>query len=79
MMVIGLNKPYILLDEPFTGIEPKIIEMITGELKEACRKGAGILLSDHYLHYLLPIIDDAYLMVSKQCVHLKGADLFIEP
>ncbi|MBN4056409.1 ATP-binding cassette domain-containing protein [Rhodothermus sp. AH-315-K08] len=72
MIVLGLNRPYILLDEPFTGIEPRITEMITGELKEASRKGAGILLSDHYLHYLLPIIDDAYLMQSKQCVHLQG-------
>ena len=71
-LVLSLNRPFILLDEPFTGIEPLIIDQISSLIVEAARNGIGFLITDHYYQYLLEIADDAYVMVNKQCKHLDG-------
>ncbi len=51
-----------MLDEPFTGIEPKIIEKIILKLQSEKAIGKGILLTDHYQHYISEVLDDAYLL-----------------
>ncbi|MFQ5572408.1 MAG: ATP-binding cassette domain-containing protein [Rhodothermales bacterium] len=71
-LVLSLGRSYVLLDEPFTGIEPLIIDRMTEAIREAAAQGSGILATDHYHHYMLPIADDAYLMIHKQCKHLDG-------
>ena len=75
-LVLSLGRRYVLLDEPFTGIAPRIIDRMGKVIAEAAAQGAGILATDHYHHYMLPLVSDAYLMIHKQCQHLDGdADL----
>jgi len=53
---------YLLLDEPFTGIDPIVIgdiQEIVGRLRE---KGIGILITDHNVRETLRITDRAYIM-----------------
>lgn len=53
---------YILLDEPFLGIDPLAvidIQEIVGQLK---KKGLGILITDHNVRETLQVIDRAYIM-----------------
>ncbi|MBI3893034.1 MAG: LPS export ABC transporter ATP-binding protein [Candidatus Wallbacteria bacterium] len=53
---------YLLLDEPFAGVDPIAvgdIQRIIGELKQ---KGLGILITDHNVRETLSIVDRAYIM-----------------
>jgi lipopolysaccharide export system ATP-binding protein len=52
----------ILLDEPFTGIDPKTISDIQTIVRELCRQGIGILLTDHNVREALKITDRSYLI-----------------
>ncbi len=52
----------ILLDEPFTGIDPKTIADIQGIVRDLCRQGIGILLTDHNVREALKITDRSYLI-----------------
>jgi lipopolysaccharide export system ATP-binding protein len=70
-LLLSLDRAYVLLDEPFTGIEPLLIDRITDRITHLAAQGRGFLLTDHYKHYSIPIVDDAYLMINKQCRHLN--------
>ena len=75
-LLLSLNRAYVLLDEPFTGVEPLMIERIAEIIIAAAKQGRGFLLTDHYQQYTIPIVDDAYLMMNKQCRHLaRTSDL----
>jgi lipopolysaccharide export system ATP-binding protein len=52
----------ILLDEPFTGIDPKTIADIQGIVRDLRRQGIGILLTDHNVREALKITDRSYLI-----------------
>ncbi len=59
---LAVEPSFILLDEPFAGIDPIAVEdiqKIVGALKE---KNIGILITDHNVHETLSITDRAYLM-----------------
>ena len=58
-----VNSPsFILLDEPFSGIDPKAVEDIQGIVKELRDKGIGILITDHNVNATLGICDRAYIV-----------------
>jgi lipopolysaccharide export system ATP-binding protein len=52
----------ILLDEPFTGIDPKTIADIQQIVRDLRRQGIGILLTDHNVREALKITDRSYLI-----------------
>lgn len=52
----------ILLDEPFTGIDPKTIADIQSIVRDLRRQGIGILLTDHNVREALKITDRSYLI-----------------
>jgi len=68
--VLNLNRRYLLLDEPFTGVEPILINHICRKVEEAAACGRGILLTDHYHQYAAPLVDVAYVMRQKECYKL---------
>ena len=71
-LLLSLGRKYALLDEPFTGIEPLMIDHITDLIVKTSKEGIGFLITDHYYQYMLDIATDAYLMLNKQCKHLNG-------
>ena len=59
---LATNPKFILLDEPFAGVDPIAVEdiqLIVSKLKE---KNIGILITDHNVHETLSITDRAYLL-----------------
>ncbi|MDX9728379.1 MAG: LPS export ABC transporter ATP-binding protein [Bacteroidales bacterium] len=59
---LALKPAFILLDEPFAGVDPIAVEdiqMIVSHLKD---KNIGILITDHNVHETLTITDRAYLL-----------------
>lgn len=53
---------FILLDEPFVGIDPKAVVGIQNIINKLKKKGIGILITDHNVRETLTITDRAYIM-----------------
>ncbi|MFH0738522.1 MAG: LPS export ABC transporter ATP-binding protein [Candidatus Omnitrophota bacterium] len=56
------NPSFILLDEPFSGIDPIVVSEAQEIIKELKERGLGILLTDHNVRETLSITDRAYLI-----------------
>ena len=59
---LALNPNFLLLDEPFAGVDPIAIEDIQEIVSTLREKNIGILITDHNVHETLAITDRAYLM-----------------
>lgn len=77
VLLLNFDRKYILLDEPFTGVEPTIIDLIIDKIKREAKKGKGILLTDHMHRYISVVADKGYLLHNKQCYFLDG-DFILE-
>jgi len=56
------NPSFLLLDEPFTGIDPKVKEEIQHIVRDLAKDGIGILITDHNVRETLEIIDTAHII-----------------
>lgn len=56
------NPSFLLLDEPFSGIDPIVVAEAQEIIQELKQKGLGILLTDHNVRETLSITDRAYLI-----------------
>ena len=57
------TKPrYMLLDEPFAGIDPRTVEDLQTIIKDLQKKGLGILITDHNVREILKIASRSYVM-----------------
>lgn len=74
------NPMFILLDEPFSGIDPIAVAECQDIIKELAAKGLGILLTDHNVRETLTITDRAYLMAGGKIL-ISGTkdDLISDP
>ena len=52
----------MLLDEPFTGVDPIAVLDIQGFIRNLKARGIGVLLTDHNVHAALGIVDRAYIL-----------------
>ncbi len=59
---LASNPKFILLDEPFAGVDPIAVEDIQGIVAKLKDKDIGILITDHNVHETLSITDRAYLL-----------------
>ncbi len=59
---LSLNPRYILLDEPFTGIDPITVKEIRKIITALSRKGIGIIITDHNVRETLKITHRAYII-----------------
>ena len=59
---LAVNPNFILLDEPFAGVDPIAVEEIQGIVAKLKEKNIGILITDHNVNETLSITDRAYLM-----------------
>ncbi len=74
------NPSFILLDEPFSGIDPIVVAEAQEIIRDLKSRGLGILLTDHNVRETLSITDRAYLIADGQ-VLISGtaADLINDP
>jgi lipopolysaccharide export system ATP-binding protein len=59
---LALEPKFILLDEPFAGVDPIAVEDIQSIVSKLKDKNIGILITDHNVHETLTITDRAYLL-----------------
>lgn len=59
---LAVDPKFILLDEPFAGVDPIAVEDIQSIVSKLKKKNIGILITDHNVHETLTIVDRAYLL-----------------
>lgn len=59
---LAVDPSFVLLDEPFAGVDPIAVEEIQGIVSKLKEKNIGILITDHNVQETLSITDRAYLM-----------------
>ena len=63
---LATEPQYILLDEPFAGIDPKAVDDIQSVILYLRSRGIGILITDHNVRETLGVTDRAYIMAEGQ-------------
>ena len=61
---LGTNPAFILLDEPFSGVDPKAVYEVQQIIEKLKHRNMGILITDHNVRETLSCVDRAYLMSS---------------
>jgi lipopolysaccharide export system ATP-binding protein len=61
---LAMDPDFILLDEPFTGVDPIAVADIQNIIRVLKSKGMGVLITDHSVRETLAITDRAYIMYS---------------
>lgn len=59
---LAIDPKFILLDEPFAGVDPIAVEDIQHIIKTLREKNIGVLITDHNVHETLTITDRSYLL-----------------
>lgn len=71
---LAADPKFILLDEPFTGIDPIAIQDIQQNIKDLVKRGIGILITDHNPKATLSITDRAYIIFDGQ-IKVSGTNI----
>ncbi len=61
---LATRPAFMLLDEPFAGIDPIVVGDIQELVRQLTRRGIGVLITDHNVRETLGLIDRAYIMAS---------------
>lgn len=59
---LAIDPDFLLLDEPFTGIDPIAVADIQSMIRQLRERGIGILITDHQVRETLAIVDRAYIL-----------------
>jgi lipopolysaccharide export system ATP-binding protein len=59
---LAANPSYLLLDEPFAGVDPIAVGDIRALVSDLKRRGIGVLITDHNVRETLEIVDRAYIL-----------------
>lgn len=71
---LATDPKFILLDEPFAGVDPIAVEDIQSVIRTLKSKNIGILITDHNVHETLNITDRAYLLYSGSVIKSGTAE-----
>lgn len=71
---LAANPNFLLLDEPFAGIDPIAVGDIQAIISSLREKGMGILITDHNVRETLSITDRAYIMYKSQVLTEGSSD-----
>jgi lipopolysaccharide export system ATP-binding protein len=71
---LATDPSFILLDEPFAGIDPIAVEDIMNIVANLKNRGIGILITDHNVHETLSIVDKAYILIDGVIFKHGGAN-----
>ena len=67
---IALNPKFIMLDEPFAGIDPIAILELKNLIKKLSNKGLGILISDHNVKATMDICSEIFIISELSLIHI---------
>ncbi|MDA3838955.1 MAG: LPS export ABC transporter ATP-binding protein [Candidatus Delongbacteria bacterium] len=70
------NPDFILLDEPFAGVDPVTIESIQNIVVGLKKRGIGVLITDHNVYETLKITDRAYILFDGK-IMIEGSSEFL--
>jgi len=71
---LAADPKFILLDEPFAGVDPIAVEDIQGIIAKLKQKNIGILITDHNVQETLQITDRAYLLFEGKILKAGSAE-----
>lgn len=71
---LATDPKFILLDEPFAGVDPIAVEDIQLIVKKLKDRNIGVLITDHNVHETLSITDRAYLLFEGQILKAGNAE-----
>ncbi|GAB4295563.1 MAG: LPS export ABC transporter ATP-binding protein [Ignavibacteriaceae bacterium] len=71
---LATDPAFILLDEPFAGVDPIAVEDIMDIVANLKNRGIGVLITDHNVHETLSIVDQAYILINGVIFKQGGAD-----
>ncbi len=71
------NPSIILLDEPFSGVDPLAVYEVQEIIKELREKGLGVLITDHNVRETLAVVDRAYLMCEGKVLREGASDFLV--
>ena len=71
---LALSPHFILLDEPFAGIDPLAVNDIKSIIGHLKRRGIGVLISDHNVRETLGACDNAYILVDGKVLECGPPD-----
>jgi lipopolysaccharide export system ATP-binding protein len=75
---LAINPAFILLDEPFAGVDPLAVEDIQQIVFRLKDKNIGILITDHNVHETLSITDRSYLLYDGRILNSGTAEELAE-
>jgi lipopolysaccharide export system ATP-binding protein len=61
---LAMDPGFILLDEPFAGVDPIAVEDIMNIVASLKTRGIGVLITDHNVHETLSIVDKGYILIN---------------
>ncbi|QQS37749.1 MAG: LPS export ABC transporter ATP-binding protein [Ignavibacteriales bacterium] len=61
---LATDPSFILLDEPFAGVDPIAVEDIMTIVANLKNRGIGVLITDHNVHETLSIVDKGYILIN---------------
>ena len=71
---LAVDPKFVLLDEPFAGVDPIAVEEIQSIVSQLKKKNIGILITDHNVNETLSITDRAYLMFEGRLLKQGSAE-----
>ena len=75
---LATDPAFILLDEPFAGIDPIAVADIQGMIAHLAQRGIGVLITDHNVRETLSIVDKAYILAEGHIL-LHGETIANDP
>jgi len=75
---LAVDPKFVLLDEPFAGVDPIAVEEIQGIVAKLKHKNIGILITDHNVNETLSITDRAYLLFEGKILKAGSAEELAE-
>ena len=71
---VAINPKFILLDEPFAGVDPIAVEDIQSIVRTLKDKNIGVIITDHNVHETLAITDRTYLLFEGKVLKSGSAE-----
>jgi lipopolysaccharide export system ATP-binding protein len=71
------NPSIILLDEPFSGVDPLAVHDVQDIVRDLKKKGLGVLITDHNVRETLAVVDRAYLLCEGQVLREGDSEFLV--